>query len=143
MKTAEGNQLINEFMKNKSPKIVWPECYYHNSWDWLMPVVEKIENLKVNIKVKSPSLSGDYVINHFRLYITFGSISINGIDKHIIAHSKIISSVQDFRISIYPVWKVICEFITWYNENKDQEEIQYDKDVKNDLYGPEYPGVGE
>jgi hypothetical protein len=29
------------------------DMQFHTSWDWLMPVVEKIESMKANFKVKS------------------------------------------------------------------------------------------
>ena len=54
----EGNKLIAEFMGLHFHKTGWvdarhidgnyecPELKYHYSWDWLMPVVEKIESLE-------------------------------------------------------------------------------------------------
>lgn len=39
--TTDGNKLIAEFMGYKEP-----EGKFHSSWDWLMPVVEKIRNTK-------------------------------------------------------------------------------------------------
>lgn len=73
MTTIEGNKLIAEFMgyyvtefngmyhfvrkEKKKPEHlnqVWEfrleESKYHESWDWLMPVVEKIESLRFNGK---------------------------------------------------------------------------------------------
>ena len=71
MKTiGESNKLIAEFMQAKNEisdvyylpefghyfnsygQIEWNECFrsnelkYHTSWDWLMPVVERIANVK-------------------------------------------------------------------------------------------------
>lgn len=62
METIESNKLIAEFMgvniitiddirKNKNPYIssadghLEDDLKYHSSWDWLMPVIEKIETL--------------------------------------------------------------------------------------------------
>lgn len=63
--TMEGNRIIAEFMQHKSnvnPKAT-PYIYrvnghdwkaeglkYHTSWDWLMPVVEKIETMNFGVK---------------------------------------------------------------------------------------------
>jgi hypothetical protein len=61
METTENNKLIAEFMgvnittiddirKNKNPYIASADGHleddlkYHSSWNWLMPVVEKIED---------------------------------------------------------------------------------------------------
>lgn len=63
MTTIEGNKLIAEFMEYPiltkkeygifcgCPEEEWdnmPESnlFYHSSWDWLMPVVEKIGTIK-------------------------------------------------------------------------------------------------
>ena len=65
--TIEGNKLIAEFMGGKVEQFVWRkyepmgvsfaeqvhglqahllhDLEYHTSWDWLMPVVEKIEKI--------------------------------------------------------------------------------------------------
>jgi hypothetical protein len=57
MNTQENNKLIAEFMGMQHTDIGWydneetlqlqnntfDELKYHTSWDWLMPVVEKIE----------------------------------------------------------------------------------------------------
>jgi len=42
------NKLIAEFMDYENVNEMFPfdgELHYHTSWDWLMPVVERIENL--------------------------------------------------------------------------------------------------
>jgi hypothetical protein len=51
MNTEDNNKLIAEFMgypniSNDEDKRDYLEDYvkYHKSWDWLMPVVDKIEN---------------------------------------------------------------------------------------------------
>ena len=46
METTENNKLITEFMDGKHPLAKVTHEAHHNydtSWDWLMPVVEKIE----------------------------------------------------------------------------------------------------
>jgi len=64
---------------------------YHTSWDWLMPVVEKIE-----------SLSGTTVL-------------IKRIGCEIIMYGKTISK-QTSDTKIEAVWLAVIEFIKWYNE---------------------------
>ena len=54
MTTQEGNELIAGFMNwqhHEDPKYHNHEMAnlkYHTSWDWLMPVVEKIDSLSYN-----------------------------------------------------------------------------------------------
>jgi len=64
MNTTENNKLIAEFMGIVYPKldnvividnvvIKEDELQYHTSWDWLMPVAEKIERQhKANFEIK-------------------------------------------------------------------------------------------
>jgi hypothetical protein len=49
---SEGNRLIAEFMgKTYHPKLEKTsginDLYYHSSWDWLMPVLEKISRITI------------------------------------------------------------------------------------------------
>jgi len=58
MNTQENNRLIAEFMQKGSESFNlydYDGCHYkltelqfHTSWDWLMPVVEKIESMNVS-----------------------------------------------------------------------------------------------
>jgi hypothetical protein len=47
METTENNKLIAEFMDYPDLGTEGDFSYlkYHKSWDWLMPVIEKIETL--------------------------------------------------------------------------------------------------
>lgn len=40
---VKDNQLIAEFMMKGNSELYVPE--YHKKWDWLMPVVERIETM--------------------------------------------------------------------------------------------------
>jgi len=63
MNHTENNKLIAEFMRLEIinadiilyaiDEIAYPinKLQYHTSWDWLMPVVEKIESLNTNNNV--------------------------------------------------------------------------------------------
>ena len=123
MKTEEGNKLIAEFMdcisiQNRRNDTVYkntpviPHAHYelkfHSSWDWLMPVAEKIEKL-------ANSEFEDYYIA-VNLYLSHGhaEIILDDFDDPISFRGE----NDDFSM-IMNAWKAICEFITWYNENKD------------------------
>jgi hypothetical protein len=112
MATTENNKLIAEFMgkeyknnaivvstnyitgQNPSGK-VWQEPKYHNDWNWLMEVVEKIEkNFIVDIMNSAISIheqkSGEMIVD-------------NCVD------------IQKTKIQC--VYIGVVEFIKWYNEN--------------------------
>lgn len=73
---------------------------YHSSWDWLMPVVEKIENM-VN--------SNNVVVN---LLLGRNSCVIN---PHVYPEVMLCEYDKNKQIAI---WKTIVSFIKWYNTNK-------------------------
>lgn len=115
MKT--DNELIAEFMGCKTlehqphlwkiPGIDWPfaefQMLYATSWDWLMPVVEKI--VKLFDEAFPP---GEEFV------------------KRILAHEEPIEKeymdVVGLPIGtpIQEVYQTVVTFIKWYNENKKQ-----------------------
>jgi len=109
----ETNKLIAEFMGctyNEDWEQPWEdengclhdELKYHSSWDWLMPVVEYIEQL------------GGYTF-----YIVGTSCYINGSPPSVHGESK-----------IEAVYKKVVQFINWYNkENEKPQENLADKVV--------------
>ena len=69
------------------------EFNYHNSWDALMPVVERIENLE----------------NAFTIQIDFTDCIINQNDNWSFGiHTTGINKIE-------AVYKAVIEFIKWYN----------------------------
>lgn len=102
---GEGNRLIADFMNQKFPDDYRIDstyidreygnisCNYHSSWNWLMPVVEKIE-----------SLGGDVVI-YYR------SCSIMVKEKY---YNDLSQSTSDFN-KIYSTYKAVVKFIKWYS----------------------------
>lgn len=131
--TIENNKLIAEFIGNDTneygldvfvPKSMKPittknnnvvmqgifefnECLFHNSWDWLMPVVEKIESL--NLEINGVLTSFDVTISYqYCQIIDEEGLGICGINTH----------SKDNKSKIEAVYKAVIEFIKWYNENK-------------------------
>ena len=102
-----GNALFAEFMGGildspPSKYYYFPkkgryetELRYHSSWEWLMLVVEKIESLGFDVKIKGITCS------------------INRLCEE----ETIIQFVLGDRArKIELVWSVVLEFIKWYNE---------------------------
>ena len=71
------------------------ELKYHSSWNWLMPVVEKIEKLGYRVTIQG-----------LNCWIDTHKGAIFGTDKK---NSK--------RNSVYIA---VVEFIKWYNQNKSK-----------------------
>lgn len=94
------------YMPRQAPSL--NELKFHSSWDWLMPVIDKIENgledclgyvaiEKYNIESYSPgSLKRRLVFFHYKE---------NG--KRFIGQEK-----------LNAVYRSVIEFIKWYNNNK-------------------------
>ena len=112
MKTIkEGNRLIAEFMGRcgkvnrhlyyvNIPTVKWvtiEEMQFHSSWDWLMPVVEKIESI---------TETSDGIIYHlYDVVIRQHSCEIESADIH----------AGGFPSKMEATYWAVVEFIEWYN----------------------------
>lgn len=100
---------------------------YHTSWDWLMPVVEKIEVLEVPIPEKYK--------RGFLKDATHGAIifdtSFDCREKFIGWHSAVSIELSNpfifdslntetpkYKTKIEATYNAVCQFIEWYNANK-------------------------
>lgn len=116
---TEGNKLIAEFMgftkptngrleiikvpielelKYRAIHIAIKDLKYHSSWDWLMPVVEKIES----------ELYNDL---KFCVNMAFKECVIAEVDDDFYVF------YQESESKIKAVWKAVVQFIDWYNIN--------------------------
>lgn len=117
MNITENNKIIAEFMgiiymeKNKLCAYLFPngttcldtELKYHSDWNWLMEVVEKIENLEyINRKGRFSIGSTNFEEN----YTAF----VLDCDEEFIQ--------EDGEIKIISVYNVVIEFIKWYNQKE-------------------------
>ena len=157
MEISEGNKLIAEFMglvyrngynytgwykSTTTEKFAYIICdterlKYHSSWDWLMPVIEKIEgmsnyirnkkiysydftfiedskdvNVEFKIQGKNVSL---FVFEYMQydeymhtIYFQFNSLNVTEINK---------IDPKQWRTKIENCWITIVAFIKWYNTN--------------------------
>ena len=127
----EGNKLIAAFMgltksingltsevryvydwKMKPQGDLIRELRYNSSWDWLMPVVEKIEHVE---------LGKWYVhIQGNTVNVEDGNEGAGLWDFHINNDDPIMSlfPIDKTLKPIEAVWISCVEFIKWYNQNK-------------------------
>ena len=92
-----NNKLIAEFMDLRSTglSIYKPSEYkYHTSWDWLMPVVQKIESLGYVFIIQGGKAEYGEMISETRCFI---------------AEDKLSST-----------YKAVVEFIKEYNDGMEQ-----------------------
>jgi len=107
----EGNKLIGDFMEqmildvnvlyvfSELPIEKYPR-QFHYSWDWIIPVVEKIRSLDnmVNLNFWSETNATECVIYNWE---DFGSAEIR----------------NECQSSIESVYLSVVEFIRWHNQN--------------------------
>jgi hypothetical protein len=103
----EGNQLIAEFVgyvEVDGIKFDLPhnenhaeEYEYHSSWDWIMPVVERVESIGYWIRM-------DY-----------NDVFVVVDDTNIVIENPM---RKDTDTKLLLVWRVVVEFVKWYNKNK-------------------------
>ena len=114
----EGNKLIAEFMgakfiekdpmfmngnssfyyfkeTGKSERIL----HYHFSWDWLMPVVEKIESLE-------KKRFGFHIDPHDIAIVDYKTSNENGV----------VFSTREECSFLESMYEAVIQFITWYNQ---------------------------
>ena len=125
----ENNKLIAQFMElpteifnsgnlnyyfkefNSGTWYEEQELSYNISWDWLMPVVEKIR--------KVPSYDRDKFGTEVIIYNGKTSIKSGGYGEKEHSNSFFNKSVRGKYNSIEPTHKAVVEFIKWYNSNKN------------------------
>ena len=100
MKPSENNRLIAEFMDYPDLGTEGDFSYlkYHEYWNWLMPVVEKIENFGY-----------EFIIVQSRCYV-----------KHNTDHSvEELFHIETIGSKLDATYKAVVEFIKKYNEEKN------------------------
>lgn len=107
----EGNKAISEFMgiwgNRKGIDVTEPQgLKYHTSWDWLMPVVEKIESIH------------DEHHGYFGVHISSNGCTIQATnfrpDKPIPNPPHYFADYV-YDTKILSTWMAVVGFIKWYN----------------------------
>ena len=103
----KNNKIIAEFLGMDDDI----EYQFDNSWDWLMEVVEKIENTKI----KDYSISTNITNN--KTYISIWHYGEGS--KWSILISNFNEEYKDFN-KIKRKYKAVIEFINFYNKQKEE-----------------------
>jgi hypothetical protein len=116
----EGNILIAEFVCGWKPGelFTWPsggrgwanekDFKYHTSWDWLMPVVEKIST----IQFTDESWIGSEPYQNYAWPRTFGMRDEEG--NYMVRFNA--SPLHTASTLIEAVWLAVVDFIKWDNQ---------------------------
>ncbi len=124
----DSNVLIAEFMGYESYKyrgyrmFVFEQdnhrtdvdLHYHTSWNWLMPVVEKIEEIPLE------EVEGAYKVHRFCVDLKFTQAEITD------TSSGLIVGYGDGGNKLDSTYQAVVEFIKWYNKNQKAWKIQTD-----------------
>ena len=117
METTEGNKLIAEFHGKYNTNWNTISCYppkdlkYHTSWDWLMPVVEKIEGMKYHTQI--------FYLHYLKTHacqISKGENFAKPFDDAEWSGSSLNSKIE-------AVWQAVVSFIQLHNQLTQNKEI--------------------
>ena len=121
----EGNKLIAEFMGLEiiTDGISWfdtsykPLGKYNSSWDWIMPVVEKIEPLGFSVSINNGNCSILFYNNDNYVVRTAYNEDGHFISRYLPEDYDryILVSEKETITKIESVWKSVIEFIKWHN----------------------------
>jgi hypothetical protein len=95
------------------------ELHYHSSWDWLMPVVEKIETTRYNVfhPKRGKKLSDVYISTDYQDHKDFPvgwTANVMTTTMGDIYRSDRCDEI--FKAKLEATYKAVVEFIKWYNE---------------------------
>lgn len=119
---GEGEQLYFQPHDTKYQQMYPKEMLFQHSWDWLMPVVEKIETL-FNNGIDVDIFSDGTVITQYRFeeneYLTEGEEIV-----------RLTKAEIGFDTKIEHTYQAVVEFIKWYNKTtKENPTAQQNKDL--------------
>lgn len=105
-------EIIDTFESN------WDLCF-DSSWDWLMPVVEKIGIQKMKVRVFGLLLSDEgeevnLICENFSIANRWVTIKFEYFRRY---YEKTYYYKEDKSDKIESVWLAVVEFIKWYNKN--------------------------
>ena len=103
MEVPEEQQSIFNYGYYKPNKMK-----YHSSWDWIMPVVEKIERMSRE--------NGDSSL----MFTFFGGKDYCGVRRNDLNGDVIVLKASDTKITAY--WQCVIEFINWYNTTQSSKK---------------------
>lgn len=116
MHKADSDKLLltPEFVMIDKDKNYWSlnKLEYATSWDWLMPVVEKISKF-VYDEYKTNNGYKDVIEKDYAYPRTFAMLNS---EKFMVRFNRM--TLHESESLIDATYQAIVEFVKWYNENK-------------------------
>lgn len=126
MVSEDGGEMYYDDDENLFPPTSKDKLKFHESWDWLMPVVEKIEDLGFTTSIKTRYVRINPIeMPRYDNYISWISFYENN------WHSKTPCPYLDDNLDAgyeltgnetlskkQAIYKAVVRFIKWYNKNK-------------------------
>ena len=107
----DNDMLLSQIIYDQQNGNCFNELLFDKSWDWLIGVVEKIEN----IKIKDYSISTD--ITDDKTFINVWHYGDGG--KWSILISNLNEEYKDFN-KMQRTYKAVVKFINFYNKQKEE-----------------------
>lgn len=112
-------KTIKKDKQHLSDEFAYSNLRFHSSWDWLMPVVEKIESMGYDFQIDG------------RNNAEWKKIRENSTNKKmsVVQIAQQLPEPKVFKCAYYDkpaekinaVFQVVCEFINWYNQKQTCE----------------------
>lgn len=89
----------NGYYMDKNLPLEPEDWFFHSHWDWLMPVVEKIETIVDTFVIETTTYENK--------------------DKDYVVHCSKINRLVSHTSKIEVVYNAVINFIKWYNNEKE------------------------
>lgn len=99
---------FSSFLVDEYHEILPKSMKFHSSWNWLMPVVDKIEDLPYTNVYTGKTYLGEF---HIEITHETPGYKHNQVNKVVFVKDKNLSKLQSY-------YKAVIEFIKWYNTQK-------------------------
>ena len=103
---GKQNKHGNYEVMSVGQQIPFKSLWYHKSWDWLMPVVEKIEEIAGDNSTET--------IKYHRFCVDMSGCFCSITDNQ----EDVLISECDGGTKLRSTFLAVVEFIEWYNKNK-------------------------
>ena len=111
----DESKIEEGFTKDNSYYIL-KDALFHSSWDWLMPIVEKIR--AVSSYDKGDRFGTNVDLKHYEVVISSGKYESTPIENSTTMYHRKTGHLNIGFDNLAICYSAVIEFIKWYNKNK-------------------------